>query len=122
MLAVERDGWAVGIDVFGFAVPPDIAPFFDMDIQSGALGNDDAFDLGIFFEGVVDVLFQGNALTAAVTGIRRDNNFCPTIRNSVLDAVAAEAAENNRVNSANASAGQHRDNGLRQCERRPASR
>jgi hypothetical protein len=46
-----------------------------MDIHRSALGNDDAFDFGVSLKGMVDILLQRYALTAAVTGISCDNDL-----------------------------------------------
>ena len=75
MFAVERDGRTIRIDIFSLAMPPYIAAFFDMDIHRGALGNDDAFDLGVSLEGVVDILLEGDALTTAVACVCCHHNF-----------------------------------------------
>jgi len=113
MLTIEWDGRAVRIDIFGFTVPPDIAALFDMDIHRSALGNDDAFDFGVPLKGMVDILLQRHALTAAVTGISCDNDLRAAIGKAVLNALAAESTEDNRVNCSNAGARQHGDDGLR---------
>ena len=94
-------------------MPPDIAALFDVDIHRGALGNDDAFDLCVSLEGVVDILLESDALTTAVAGVCCDYNFRTAVRQAILDALTAESTEDNRVNRSNAGAGQHRDDSLR---------
>ena len=84
-----------------------------MDIHRGALGNDDAFDLGVSLEGVVDILLERDALTTAVAGVCCYHNFRTAVRQAILDALAAESTKDNRVNRSNAGAGQHRDDSLR---------
>src|SRR5262249_34742604 len=44
MLAVERHGRTVRVDILQFAVPPDVAPFFHLNFIPSATKNDTASD------------------------------------------------------------------------------
>ena len=60
MLAVERDGRAIGVDVFELAMPPDIAAFFDVNLVAGAPKNDHPLDRCPALERFIDVLLERN--------------------------------------------------------------
>ena len=93
-------------------MPPDIAVLLDVDLNIGALGDDHALHLGIADEGVVDILLDGDDLPTAVAGVGGDDNFRATIGEAVLDAIAAESAENHGVDGADAGATEHGDDGF----------
>ena len=112
MLAIHRHGGAVGADILGLLMPPDIAVLLDINLNIGPLGDDYAFDLGAASEGVIDILFDGNDLPSAVAGVGGDDNFRATVGKAVLDAFAAEAAENHGVDGADAGATEHGNDGF----------
>ena len=112
MLAVEMLGRAVGGDILHLPVPPDIAPFLDVDVDVRAPEDDDLLDGSVPLQGVIDILLEGNELTAAVATVGRDDHLGPAVGKPVLDALGAEAAEDHAVNRADAGAGQHGDRGL----------
>ena len=56
-------------DILHLTVPPDIAPFLDMDVAVGAAEDDDLLHLGVSLERMVDILLQGDELAASVPSV-----------------------------------------------------
>ena len=62
---------------------------------------------------MIDILFERDDLSAAVSAIGRHHNCRPAVSNPVLDALAAESRKNHAVNRSDACAAEHGDHGLR---------
>jgi len=75
-------------------MPPDIPPFFDVNVISGAAKNDHAFYRGAVAQRVIDILFQRHNSPSAVASIRRDQCDSAAVENTIANAVRAKSAEN----------------------------
>ena len=110
--AIDGFRFALGAYIVSFAMPPDIAIFANVDIEICPAKNDDALDVSIAFDRVVDVLLEGDNLAAAITAVRSDHNASAAVGDSILDAFATEAAKNNAMNSPDPRTGEHGDRRL----------
>ena len=93
-------------------MPPDVATFANVNIEMCPAKNDDALDVFIAFDRVVDVLLERDDLAAPITAVRSDHNAGAAVGDAILDAFAAEATENNAVNRADPRTGEHGDRRL----------
>ena len=109
------------MDVFQFAVPPEVAAFLDVDVVAGAAQDDDVADRGgeepaggvLEQERLVHAFFQGDDAAAAETAVGGDDQFGLAIENAVGHRLGAEAAEDDGMDRADAGAGEHGDGGFR---------
>ncbi len=112
MLAVERERGAMRIDIFKFAMPPDVAPFLDVHLVASASENDHAPDRCLALQRFIDVVLQRNDRAAAVGAIGGNDGGRPAVSDPVANAIGAEAAEDDRMNGADPRAGEHGDRGF----------
>jgi len=109
MFAIHGNGGAFRVDVFRLAVPPDIAPLLDVDVEAGAAGHDHSADLRVVLQSVVHILFERDDLASAISAIGRDHDLRSTIGKAILNTVAAETTKDNAVNRSDAGASEHGD-------------
>ena len=83
MFAVDWRRRTVVIHIFELAVPPNVAPFFHVDLVMRALKNDHPFDRCPDAKRVIDVLFQGNDSATTKTPVRSDERD----RAAVMDTI-----------------------------------
>ena len=112
MLAVEGLRSTICRDILEFPVPPDIAARFDVDLEVRAPEDNHATHGIVALERMIDVLLERHDLPAAVTAVSGDDHLGPAVGKTILDALRAEAAEDDRVDRPDAGAGQHGDGGL----------
>ena len=112
VLAVVVDNRRVGIDVFQFAMPPDIASFLDMDLIVGTAEDDHFLDRRFTGQRGIDIVLERNDGTAAVATVGRDHAGRAAVGDAVADAVRTEPAEDDRVHRADPCASQHGDGGF----------
>src|SRR5919201_3958399 len=107
MLAVEWHRRAVGIDVLQLSMPPNVAPFFHVDLVASALKDDDASDGGAAAERIIDIFFQRHNLATTIAAIRGDQSNGAAVGDPVANGIGAEPAENDRMHRANPRTGEH---------------
>jgi len=115
--AVRRGGIA------GWAVE-EVTPFHHRHIRAGALDDDDGFDRGAMGECRIDIGLQGHSLTTAQPFVGGDDQAGVAVANAAGEAVGRESAEHDRMDRADAGAGQHGEGGFgdhRQIERHPVA-
>src|SRR4030095_9465190 len=112
MLRIYCDRLAISIHIFQFAMPPNVATFFHVNLSSGSSKNDHSSDRGSAAEGVIDILLQGHNRTAPVAAVCRDQCNRAAISNAIANAICAETAEDHRVNGADPCTGEHGDRGF----------
>ena len=113
MLAVESFGYMLGGNPSYFIVPVNIAPAFHGNLVPDALMNNDGIYGFVFFERFVDVGLERNDSTTAVTSVGGDDSLGFTVGKSIHNGLGREPTKHDRMNSSNASAGQHRDDRFR---------
>ena len=113
VLAVESFGFMLCGNLGCFVVPVNIAPALHGDFVPDALMNNDGIDRFVFLECFVDVGFQRNDSATAVTSVGGDNGLGFTVGKSIHNRLGREPTKHDRMNSSNASAGQHRDDRFR---------
>ena len=112
MLAVEMLGRTISRDILHLTVPPDITSLLDVNFGLGALEYDDLADGVIPLEGVVDILLEGDQLTAAIAAVSCDHYLRSAVGDAVLDALRAEAAKDDAVDGTDPGTCQHGDGSL----------
>src|SRR5439155_21856610 len=112
MLAIERRGRAVCIDIFQFPMPPDIASFFYVDVVSRAPKNDHALYRCAIAERVIDIFFQWDNCATAIRAVGCNYGDRATVDDAITNAVRAKSSEDNRMDGADARTGEHGDRGL----------
>ena len=110
MLGVESLGCVFGGNFRRFLVPPGVALGLHRDRVVAAVDHDDAVDAFVFFECFVDGGFESDDFAATPSAIGGDDHAGAGVFESIDDGLGGEAAEDDRVHSANAGAGKHRDN------------
>ncbi len=112
MLAIELFGGAICVDVFQFAVPPDVPPLLDVNFIVGAAQHDHPLNFRTLLQRVVHVLFQGDNLSATIAAVGGDDHLRATVVDAVDERLRAESTEDDRVRRPDAGAGEHRDGRL----------
>ena len=95
-------------------VVPDVAVLVPLDLRTGTLADDDLLHAGGFRvgQGVVDIGLQRSALAAAHAFVGGDHHLRLAIDDASCQGLGGEAAEDHRVDRADAGAGEHGDHGL----------
>src|SRR5262249_54659198 len=93
VLAVHRRRRTIVADVFELAMPPNVAPFFHMDLIMGALKNDHAPHGRAATESIIHISFQGNDSAAPKTSVRRDYRDRSAVMNAIPNGIGAKSAE-----------------------------
>ena len=97
----------------GLLVEPVVAAGLHGDITVGAASHQHRLYQGHAFDGAVHGALQGNALPAPHALVGGHHHLAAGIHDAVADGLCREAAEDHGVDSANAGAGQHGVNQLR---------
>jgi len=111
--AVERLGGAV---VRGFGhqlVPPVVAARFHLDRFVDPIEDETFFDGGRFGKRVIDRLFKRQRLATTPARVGGDLEFCVGVVVAVGDCLSRKTGEDDRVDRANPSTGEHGDRQLR---------
>ncbi len=90
-----------------------VAALLDAQREVAALHDDDVLDGRRVLDGVVGVVLEGDDLAAPVAAVGGDEDLGLGVVDAVAQGLGAEAAEDDRVDGADAGAGQHGDDGLR---------
>ena len=85
MLAVESSRWAIIIDIFQLAMPPNVAPFLHVDIIVRALKNNHALDRCPAAERVIHIFFERNNSAAAIAAVGRDQRDRAAVVNPIAN-------------------------------------
>ncbi len=114
VLGVHRLGLAVAGGVLHQAVPPVVAPLFDVhgELRPAALHHHHVLDGRAVLQGLVRELLERQDAAAAVAAVGGDEQLGLGVVDPVAERLGAEAAEDHRVNGADARAGQHGDGEL----------
>src|SRR5437588_4451607 len=112
MLAIERSGWAIGIHILQFAMPPNVAAFLHVDVVSGPAKNDYAPDRSAITKCVIDIFLQRHDAAASIGAVGGDERDGAAVDNPIPTAVVAKSTENDRMYGANSRAGQHGNRGF----------
>jgi hypothetical protein len=94
-------------------VEPDVAVRTPADVGAGVGDDDDVLDAADLFQRGVDVGLERHLAPAAQALVRRDHDFRFGVFDPARQRVGREAAEDDRVDRADACAGQHRIGRLR---------
>ena len=113
MFGVEMHWIAFGGDVLHQVVPPVVAIGNHLDRRAGAAHDDDFLHRRRLIQRRIDRRFEKHFFTASPAGIGGDDHFRLSIVIAVRNRFGAEAAEDDRVDRPDPSAGQHRDRQLR---------
>ena len=90
-----------------------IAPFRKGDVVAEVADDQDGIDLRALGEGGIDIGLQGHELAAAHAAVGGDDYAARAILDPAVQGLGREAAEHDRVDGADAGAGEHRHRGLR---------
>ena len=115
--AIQRGGIA------GWAVE-EVTTLHHRHIRAGALDDENGFDRGTMGERRIDIGLQGHSLTTAQPFVGGDDQAGVAVANAAGEAVGRESAEHDRMDRADAGAGQHGEGGFgdhRQIERHPVA-
>ena len=114
ILGVHRFGGANGVGGIAGLVPPNVAPVGHVHLGAGSLDDENLIDGRRAFDGLVGVgLHRDIELGAAHAGVLRDDGLALGVVDASHEAVRAERAEHDRVDSADPRAGEHGDGQLR---------
>ena len=95
MLAIERSGWAIGIHILQFAMPPNVAAFLHVDVVSGPAKNDYAPDRSAITKCVIDIFLQRHDAAASIGAVGGDERDGAAVDDAVANAVCTKSAEDN---------------------------
>lgn len=112
VLGVHGLGRVVGGPLLGLLVPPQIATLSERHIGASALVDQAVLDVRALLESIVDNLLGANGLAAALALVGGDDNLGLGVNDAIAQRVGAEAREDHGVDSADARAGQERDDGF----------
>ena len=121
MLCLDPLGFVLGYLRVHDVVPPQVATVGPRGVLAGALDRQHVLDrlarpggggLAVAAERLVHEGLQGEVGAAPVAAVGRDDELGLGVVDALAQALRAEAAEDDRVNRADARAGEHRDDGL----------
>ena len=112
VFGIEGFGVVGGGGFGGEVVPPKVTAFFHFDVLSGALEDDDGFDIFGFFQGGIDIVFEGDGFATAPAAVGGDDEFGAGVFEPVGDGVGGKPAKDDRMHGADAGAGEHGNGGL----------
>ena len=112
VFSVHHFGRAIGGSVGHQLVEPQVARGIEGAGRVVALHHHDVGDGGAIGHGLVGNLLEGDGLACAKGNVGGDEQLAVGIVDAVLDGVCAEAAEDHRVNRADAGAAEHDDGQL----------
>ena len=119
---VEDEKRVLGVEALGdvfrgnaghFVVPPRVALGVHRDFVCAAFDDDDALDLVVFRERLIDHRLEGDDLAAPPAAVGGDDGGGAGVLEAIDDGLRGEAAEDHIVHRADARAGEHRDGGFR---------
>lgn len=112
VLGVDGLGGDVGGPLVHLLVPPKVAAGGPGHVGAGALVDEHVADVGALLEGVVDNLLCADELAAALALVGGDDDLAAGVDDAVAQRVGREASKDDRVDGADARAGQEGDEGL----------
>ena len=119
---VEHEERVLGIEALGrvfpgnerhFLVPPRIADRFHGHLVFAALHDDDALDVLVFRQRLIDDRLERDHLAAPPSAVRGDHGGGAGVFEAIDDGLRGKPAENDVVHGPDAGAGEHGKRGLR---------